>query len=430
MFDKFSLLWLSIKSAWARRWTLGIALIAIGLSTAVLLCVERIRADAHHSFGQAISGVDLVVGPRSGSLSMVLYTIFHKGSPTNNIRFESFLELSKHPAVAWAIPISLGDSHKGFSVVGTTVDFFSHFKFAEQTPLSFKEGRGFQEGVNGTFEVVIGSEVGEKLRYHIGQEVVVRHGFSDNDTLLNVDHSDKPFRVVGVLAKTGTPVDRSIYLPLSGFTALHLDWAGGSPVPNFSIPAEAVQKFDLQPKDITAFFVGLKSRTDVFRLQRFINEYKSEPLQAIMPGIALDELWQTLSVVENILLVMSALVVLVGIAGLCAILLASLQERRRELAVLRALGARVWEVFYLVSFEALFITALGEILGALLLMFSLWLIAPWLTTKWGVVVSVGMISADELKLMLLILFIGFLAGMIPAIRASRMSLADGLTPKL
>ena len=136
-----------------------------------------------------------------------------------------------------------------------------------------------------------------------------------------------------------------------------------APIPGLTIPAEVVSKFDLQPKTITAFLLGLHQRTAVFRLQRKIADYRGEPLLAVLPGVALDQLWQTVGVVEKTLLGISWLVFAVGLAGLAAVMLASLNERRRELAVLRSVGAGLRHIVFLLVLESLFVTLLGVVLG-------------------------------------------------------------------
>ncbi len=416
-----AVLLLALKSAWARRLTLGIALIAIALASALLLAVERVRHDARQSFTQSISGVDLVVGARTGGVQLMLYAVFHSGNATNNIRWDSFEAIATHPAVAWAVPLSMGDSHRGYPVVGTRADFFEHFRYAAGQPLAFATGKPFAA----VFETVLGSEVAQSLGYRTGDRITLTHGMAE----LGADHADKPFAIVGVLAPTGTPVDRTVHVSLEAITAIHLDWAGGAPLPGLNIPAEQVRKFDLQPKEITALLVGLKSRADVFRLQRHINAYKGEPLLAVLPGVALDELWQTLAMVERTLFVLSALVVLVGLAGLTATLLAGLNERRRELAILRALGASPQAIFLMLTVEGLLVTALGMLAGAALLAAGIATLAPLAQAHFGVNLALRPPSGSELALLAAILATGLLASLVPGWRAWRMSLADGLTPR-
>ena len=416
-----AVLQLAFKSAWARRLTLGITLLAIALSSALLLAVERIRSDARQSFTQAISGVDLVVGARSGGVQLILHAVFHAGSASHNMRFESYEALASHPAVAWAVPLSLGDSHRGFPVVGTTPAFFEHFRYADSRPLAFRSGQPFAT----VFEAVLGSEVAAALGYRNGDRLTLTHGMIES----GAGHDDKPFTVVGVLAPTGTPVDRSVHVSLEAITALHLDWAGGAPLPGLSIPAEHVRKFDLAPQEITAMLLGLKNRAEVFRLQRHINGWRGEPLMAVMPGVALDELWQTLATVENTLFALSALVVLVGLAGLVATMLAGLNERRRELAILRSLGAGPREIFLMLTAEGLLVTTLGVLLGSLLLLLGITALAPFAQTQFGIFLSLRPPTGNEWLLLAVIIATGLLASLVPGWRAWRMSLADGLTPR-
>lgn len=418
-----AVLLLALKSAWARRLTLSITLCAIALSSALLLSVERVRHDARESFTQSVSGVDLVVGARSGSVQLMLYAVFHAGNATHNIRWESFQNIADNPAVAWAVPLSLGDSHLGFPVLGTTPDYFTHFRHGDAQPLIFQTGQPFAE----VFEAVLGSDVASELATRTGDTIVLNHGIGD--AAMMAEHGDKPFRVVGILAPTGTPVDRTVHVSLQAITALHLDWSGGAPLPGLVIPAEHVKKFDLQAKEITAFMLGLKQRTDVFRVQRQINSYRGEALLAVMPGVALDELWQALGVVENTLLAMSLLVVTVGLAGLMATMLAGLNERRRELSVLRALGASPFDLFLMLTVEGLAVTALGVLLGCGLLAAGTIAFAPLLQAQFGIVLAWRALSINEWWLLAAILATGLLASLVPAWRAWRMSLADGLTPR-
>jgi putative ABC transport system permease protein len=419
-----AILTLTLKSAWARRLTLGIVLVAIAIASALLLAVERVRHDARQSFTQSVSGVDLVVGARSGALQLMLYAVFHTGSATHNLRRESVEALVLNPAIDWAVPLSLGDSHRGFPVLGTTPAYFERFRYADARPLDLAAGRPFAGTVNGVFEAVLGSEVARTLGYRTGDRITLTHGMAE----LGPEHGDKPFAVVGVLAPTGTPVDRTVHVSLEAITAIHLDWAGGAPLPNLAIPAEHVRKFDLAPQEITAVLVGLKNRADVFRVQRQINAYRGEALMAVLPGVALDELWQTLAVLERTLFALSTLVVAVGLAGLAATMLAALDQRRRELAILRSLGAAPGHLFLMLAGEALLVTTLGVLLGTGLLAGGSALAAP-LARDFGIHLSPGLPRGNEWTILASILATGLAAGLIPGWRAWRMALADGLTPR-
>lgn len=417
------LLLLAVRSAWNRRLTLGLTLVAVALSVALLLGVERIRQEARDSFAQSVSGTDLVVGARTSPVQLMLYAVFRMGEATSNIRWQSYQVIADNPAVAWTIPLSLGDSHRGFPVLGTTPAYFEHFRYGAAQALALAAGRPFAE----VFEAVLGAEVAERLGYRLNQRIVLNHGMGD---IVLAEHSDKPFTVVGILERTGTPVDRTVHISLEAIEAIHLDWQGGAPLPGLAIPPEYVKKFDLRPKEITAALVGLKSRAAVFKVQRQINGYASEPLLAVMPGVALDQLWQVVGIAERTLLAVSALVVAVGLAGLVAVVLASLGERRRELAILRSVGARPGDVFVLLAAEGLFITLLGAALGVALLGGLALALGPLVQARFGLAIGAGHMSGDEFRLLAAVAGVGLAASLVPGYRAYRLSLADGLTPRL
>ncbi|MGQ0749184.1 MAG: ABC transporter permease, partial [Betaproteobacteria bacterium] len=379
--------------------------------------------DARESFAQSVSGTDLVVGARTSPIQLMLYAVFRIGEATNNVRWQSFQAIAARPEVAWAIPFSLGDSHLGFPVLGTDASYFRHFRYGRGEPLQFASGVAFDD----VFETVLGAEVAERLGSRLGDRIVLNHGMGDVGL---AGHTDKPFTVVGIFKRTGTPVDRTVHVSLAAIEAIHIDWQGGAPVPGFSIAPQHVTKFNLAPKEVTAFLVGLKNRGDVFRVQRAINEYRDEPLLAVLPGVALDELWRIVGVVERTLLAVSAMVVTVGLAGLVAVVLAGLNERRRELAILRSVGARPRDIFVLLSAEGLFVTLLGVGCGIVLLAAATALLAPWAQAHYGLVIQARLVSAAELQWVAAVVCTGLLAALIPAYRACRLSLADGLTPRL
>ncbi|WP_004177618.1 ABC transporter permease [Nitrosospira lacus] len=414
---------LALASAWNRRATLGLMAISIALSVMLLLGVEQLRTQARDSFSQSISGTDLVAGARTSPIQLMLYAVFRLGDATHNIRWASFEAMAAHPSVAWAVPISLGDSHRGFAVIGTTSAYFEHFRYGDRRLLAFAAGKPFTD----IFDAVIGADVAAKLGYQVGDRIVLNHGAKGIGL---TEHADKPFTVSGILKRTGLPVDRSVHVGLEAIEAIHLDWQGGAPMPGVSIPAEYVRKFDLAPKEITAALIGLKSRAGVFQMQRFINQYKGEPLLAVLPGVALDELWSIVSIVEQSLLAISVLVVAVGLSGLVAVVLAGLGERRRELAILRSVGAGPRVVFLLLAIEGLMVVMAGALLGVLGLTVLSLFAAPVLEAHLGISLAAGMLSAASWQLLLLVMITGFLVSLIPGYRAYRLSLTDGLTPRL
>jgi putative ABC transport system permease protein len=411
---------LAVKSLLNRHVTASLLVLSIGLSVMLLLGVERLRTQTRAGFANTISGTDLVVGARTGSTALLLHSVFRIGYATNNVSWSSYQEIVRHPRVRWAVPLSLGDSHRGFAVLGTSPDYFRHYRYARTRGLEFAEGAAFDD----VYDAVLGADVARELAYRLGQAIVVAHGAVDAGT---ARHDDKPFRVVGILRKTGTPVDRTVHVTLGGLEAIHLDWQAGMRVPAAAVSADDARRQDLTPRNITAFLIGLDSRTAVFHVQRFVNDYRKEPLLAILPGVVLQELWDAIGVAEQALLAVSGLVALVGLAGMVTALLTGLNERRREMAVLRSVGARPRHILILVAGEATAIAAAGIALGVAFLYLALLVARSFIQTRLGLSIEIGAPSLYEWLLLASVLVASFLAGLWPAIRAYRYSLTDGMT---
>lgn len=422
-----TLLTIAWRSGWNRRATLALVAFSIGLSTFLLLGFERVRADIRESFSQSVSGTDLIVGARTGGVQLMLYSIFHLGGATNNIRMDSVRAIEQNRNVAWVVPLSLGDSHHGFPVLATTPQFFARFQYGYRQRLVLAQGRLFDGSLDELYDTVIGAEVADALGYRLGQHITLSHGAGGPG---GIEHADKPFTVVGILQRTGTPVDRTVHISLEAMEAIHLDWAGGAPMPGVSIPAAMARKFDLAPKQVTAALVGLKSRAAVFGVQRFVADYPQEALMAVLPGVTLDQLWDVVGIGEKALLALSALVAVVSFAGLIAVILAGLNERRRELAVLRAVGAGPRQVLLLLLVEGTLVAALGVVFGAVLVAVSTFGLGPWIQSHYGIVLDASAPSAAEWQLVAEIVAAGVIASLIPAWRAYRLSLVDGLSPKV
>jgi putative ABC transport system permease protein len=411
------LAWKSLRN---RKFTAGLTVLSIALSVLLLLGVERLRTESRESFAATVSGTDLIVGARSSPVHLLLSSVFRVGNATNNIRSATWRALERRPEVAWSIPVALGDSHRGYRVVGTTGAYFEHFRFGAARPLAFAAGRAFETDD----EAVLGADVAQRLHYGPGDAIVVAHGAGDVSFLL---HEDRPLRVAGVLARTGTPVDRAVYVTLGALDAVH---AGANARAEADPLAAALKNRDGNGGAITAVFIGLRSRGAALAMQRAVNEYAAEPLTAILPGATLQDVWEITGMVERTLFAISAMVVIVGLAGMLVALLTSLSERRREMAILRSVGARPAHVFAMILGEATLLTLLGIAAGVLALYSTLLLGRDALAARFGLFVAVAWPSTHELQLLLIVAVAGVLIGLLPAWRIYRYSLADGMTVRL
>lgn len=398
--------WLSL---WDRKGSVLLTLLAVMLSVFVLLGIEHVRQQAKASFASTVSGVDLIVGARTGDVNLLLYSVFRLGNATSNIGWDNYQAIAADPLVAWTIPIALGDSHRGYRVMGTSSDYFRYFRYGARQSLTMVQGQAF----NHLFDVVLGAEVARRLNYQLGDQLILAHGVVSTSFS---NHTDKPFRVSGILAPTGTPVDQTLHVSLAAIEAIHSNWSmsqlGGDSVARSGITAP-----DLTPKNITAFMVGLNSRMDTFHLQRKINEFRGEPLLAILPGVTLSQLWEMLSVMEDTLRLISALVLLAALLGMSAMLLASIRERRREITVLRMIGASPWHLFILIQAEALLITVAASICALLLLWSTIVIANHWLAQHFGLFIDANLMASNSLWILLVVMVMTALTSAIPAASA-------------
>ena len=410
---------LAIKSLLSRRYSALLTLIAIAFSTALLLGVQQVREQGKAAFFNSVSGTDLIVGAPSGPIQLLLYSVFHIGQATNNLPWSRYLAINEDPRVEWSIPISLGDSHRGYTVVGTTNDLFVHFMYGQQQSLAFSRGGPFKD----RFDVVVGHEVAKRLKYRLGDHLVIAHGGGNTSFK---QHDNLPFTLSGVLAATGTPLDRAVLIPLEGLEAIHLGWRAGIPIPGLEVSAEQARQLDLTPREVTSVLVGLKSKLQTFRIQRELNTRADSPLMAVLPGMALQQLWQVIGVIEQSLLLVSSAALLIGMIGLLALLLVGLEQRRHEIAVLRCMGCPPIKIAALLLLESVLLTASGLLLGIAALQGLIMGLKGPLLDEFGLALTLSPLSSTQWLQTALILGMGALAGLVPALKAWRQARAQDL----
>lgn len=436
---------LAVESLKSRRTSVLLTLLSVILSVSLLMSVEFVRTQVKSSFTRTVSGVDLIVGARTSQLNLLLATVFRIGSVDNGMRWESVELLEQNPGVSWLIPLSLGDAHKGFRVVGTTNGYFSHFKYGQQQSLAFSSGGAFTADRS----TVVGYQVAKQLGYKIGQKIVISHGLGD---VSFSHHDDHPFVISGVLAPTGTPVDDAVYVTLNGLEAAHVQPSIGqrltrrpqednmhkahsesaesevegnnSPADN---PSSASALGAPHPEKVTAVMVGLTSRIAVLQVQHQVNQNENEALTAVLPGVALNQLWQLMGNMEKLLLAISVLILLASLLGLATMLLATMRERRQEIAILRTMGAGPVKILWLVQAEALLISGLGCVISFILVSSSIALLADYLNSEYGLYLTGSLMSQNILVVIGAILAATWLVSFIPAMKAYKTALHSGLS---
>lgn len=446
------------KSLLNRRGSVVLTIFSLTIGILLVLGINHLRTQVKESFNNTLSGTDLIVGARGGALNLLLYSVFHMGSGMHNIRWQTYEELAKHSQVKWAIPLAMGDSHKGHRVVATKADFFAHYAYGKKQNLSFATGKAFA----GQYDVVIGAVVARKLGYQLGDKIVLAHGIAEVSL---AKHDDSPFVITGVLAPTGTPVDKSLYISLAGMAAIHEGWQSGVKIPSTKKQSQQTEQkhveqhehehdhdqeehsehaddhssekehdehhrdHDGHAQSLSAIFVGLNNRATTFAVQRQINQYTGEPLQAIIPGLALTGLWQLVGSVETAFNLIAWLVVIAGLLGMTTSLLAGLSQRQREFAILRSLGAGPWYLFILVVLEVLLICSSAILIAIALLTLLLWSLQSWLLSEWGIQLTLNFMTPQQGYYLLAILLSSVVLSLIPALNACRRALGDGLSVK-
>lgn len=410
-----------IYLAWAslqhRRSSTLIVLVMVALCSGILASAERVFSAAKSSFYSSVSGTDLIVGARTNDINLLLYSVFHIGNARNNVSWQSLRTLAEHKAVKWWVPISLGDSYRNHRVIGTQADFFEHFRYGDQIPLQFTQGRAFKLGA----EVVVGADVMAKQTLSIGDEIVLTHGTADVDS---ARHQQLTFEVVGILAPTGTPLDRSVLTDLTGLDLVHMP---AETAVDIADNAEALAK--LTPGSVTAAMIGLNSRLDAFALQRTINDFPEEALTAVLPTATLASLWNLLGSVETAIQFLGGCLVVVSVLAVLAVFISSLRERRREFAVLRANGLGRVGLIMIVQLEMLLINTAAACIGVFASFALLSLFAEPLSSLTGIRLQQMQLSMFDLQLVVGVSILSILVALVPAISAYRGHLNQGLTPQ-
>ena len=408
-----------------------LTILSVALSVFVLLGVEHVRQETRSGFASTVSGVDLIVGARTGDINLLLLSVFRIGNATANVTWDAVEAISEEERVSWVVPISLGDSHKNFRVVGTTDEFFDRYKYGGGQSLDFRDGQKFNKEV----EVVLGAQVALESNYGLGDSLTLSHGMAD----VSFSHHDQvPIEVVGILERTGTPVDNALFVSLETIEAIHADEEQHEHEEAHHDEHEHEEAHHDEHEGhshpplgtVTALLVGLESQISTLQVQRWVNEYAEEPLLAILPGVALTQLWELVGNVENVLRGISILVFVSSLLGLNAMLLASMRERRREIDILRSIGAPSLFILALLIIESLLIVTVGVLIALASLLAMITLVNTVLVTELGILLSLDILSSSSLIALGLIYLTALLLSLWPALQAYSASRAVGSSPSV
>ena len=429
-----------------RAFSLTLIVVTLACAVALYVGVQNVQRLTQASFENSISGVDLVVAARGSDVQILLNTVFGLGVSSNLVSDETVISVADMAEVAWVVPVALGDSHRGFRVLGTSPEFFDRVIPRPSNGALFVTGAPFEQAL----QAVVGADVAAALGYQLGDKIVLQHGMND----YGAAHDDLPFRVHGVLARTGTPFDRTVLVSVEAIEAIHRGWRNGQQL--VALSPEQVEK-PIKPDAhedehhegehhgeehhgdehhdhahvggldaLDAVFVGLNDRRNVVRVQRKIAEFEAEPLSAVIPGVTLAQIWQIIGVADRGFRTVSILVIALVLLAMTAMTVLSTDSRRREMAILRALGAAPSTLVGLILAEALFLAICASALGLGLAIGLSALAQQWLTQTIGLVASGVLPGWQEMVIVVYIIPAALVAGLVPALRLYRRTVQDGI----
>ncbi len=400
-----------LRMAWrylaARLPVTGLTLAGVALGAALVCAVLTLRRESEDAFAREAALFDLVVGGKGGALQLVLSCVYHLDLPTGNIPYADYEKLRRDSRVQWAAPIGLGDNYEGYRIVGTEAHFFDFTHRDGRAFFDFAEGRVFVDD----FEVVLGSEVAEATGLRPGDSFAGTHG------LVRVPgsevHDDFPYTVCGILASTGTTQDRAIFGTLASVWEIHET----EDRVHAAIQGAATMRREA-PRETTAVLVRLETAGLRLRLADEIRK-RTDGIAAIPLNEVMRLYRGIVAPMQRALLVVAGAVVAVSCLAVLATLLQAGERRRRDLAILRSLGARPGEIATLMFFEGLLLCSAGVILGALLGHAVLAVAAPSIREASGLVFRAWSFDRFEAIALGVMLLCGVLASLVPALAAYR-----------
>lgn len=406
---------------------LNLVLFALGVGLISLLLLVNVQLE--DKFEKNFAGIDLVIGAKGSPLQLILSSLYHLDAPTGNMpvsEAKAFLN-PKHPIFKRAIPLSLGDSHRGYRIVGTNTGFIDLYA------AKFADGKLFEENM----EVVVGATVAKNLNIKLADQFKSSHGLIEDENLVHEDAA--PFKVVGILEKTGSVIDQLIVTKTQSIWAVHdehdheseeeaehdeagheheHDEAGHEHEHDEAEHSEDLPLTSYEDKSITSLLVTFKGRNiQALNMARNINENTN--FQAATPAIEINRLYTLLGVGEEALKAMALLIIFVSGLSIFISLFSSLRERKYELAVMRTLGARPGFLFQLIIFEGIIIAVLGYFCGIALSHGTMVLLADFLEKSYKYDFSAAIFLKEEIYIFGGSLVIGIIAAIIPAFQASK-----------
>lgn len=398
----------------------SVTVFSTALATGLVMAVFAVSQQSRSAFAGGPLGFDAVLGARGSQLQLVLNTVFHLETSPGNVPWSLYEEVREDPRVALAIPYALGDNYQGHRIVGTTSELFTDFEYEKGKKLAFQPGgRPFDPARR---EAVLGARVARETGFGIGSHFQPAHGVERN--LVEEHHHEEEYVVCGVLENSNTPNDRVIWIPVEGVYRMsghELRGSGESYVPEDGVPIEE------HHKELSAVLLDLEGRGSGFQLADRYNRQGKEATFAWPIGASMAELLDKLGWVNRILELVAYLVMVVALGSILASLYNTMNERRREFAILRSLGARRRTLFAVILLEAQTIALLGSLVGFGVFALVLLGAGRVVREETGVVLDPWVWNDAFLWTPVAMLLAGGVAGILPALKAYSTDVAQTLS---
>lgn len=411
---------LMVRRSLRQHWvSTAITALCVALATGLIMAVFAINQQTRQAFTGGPVGFDAVLGARGSQLQLVLNTVFHLETSPGNVPWKMYKAIEKERGVDLAVPYAVGDNYRGYRIVGTSAEMFSKFEYQKGRKFGFSAGRAFDPQRQ---EAVIGSFVAEKTGMKVGSVFNPTHGVTASP---NAHSHAEQYVVTGVMAPTNSPSDRVIWIPIEGIFRM-----GGHVLKGSGERYEAKRGEEIpdEHKEVSAVMIKFKNNQQGMRLQQTINNQGNVATLAWPIGRVMGELFEKLGWVHKVLTMVAYLVVVVAAASILASIYNTINERRREFAILRALGARRRTVFTAIVIETAAIAAIGVAAGFAFYAVILYGAAQVIRSTTGVVLDVAQWNPVLVLAPVGIILLGALAGVFPAMKAYRTDVAENIVP--
>ena len=386
-------------------------MLGVALVTAIIL----LRQESEEAFNQTATGYELIIGPKGSSLQLTLNTVYQIGVPIQNMPLSTYELLKNDKRVKLAIPYVLGDNFKNFRLIGTVPEIFTEFEYKKGTRYSISSGKFFEND----FEAVIGNETAQRTGLKPGDTFTGSHGVDSYEGA--EAHDEFRFKVTGILEKTFTPIDRVIFVTMNSVWKIHHHEEKNAMDTAVSLNSQ---------NTITSVLLKLKNPVyfDLVRRQINDNKYEGISAQAILPVFEIKQLFDIIGNINSILLVIAYLVIFVAAISILVSLYNSMNERKRDIAIMRSLGAPRFTILKIIVLEGALISFTGAVSGVLLGHIVIFIMKSKISDLAGIQITGTTFNISELYILAGTVLLGIFASMIPAIKAYKTDVAKNLNP--